>query len=107
VITVHVQGHKDGDHLVIVKEPLPKYVLESLLNKVCPCCGWRGRVLGPFEKLHVFLDSKWNSAIGWLMRFEKEVYKVPIDSYCKASSSIWGNEEFCWHEPNCFGEELN
>jgi len=105
VIKVHIMFHKDGDHLVIMKEPWWSDIYEWILNRFCPCCGVSGRLC---EKLPEWLSDKyfnvWNKFLWLPIKLEKELYKVPVEAGCVAYRAIYGDDFTCWRDdcPHCW-----
>jgi hypothetical protein len=104
MLKVHVLGHKDGDHLAIVRVPWWYDIYEWLVNRLCPCCGVTGFLIRKSDWVEGQLYGRWSSLLTWSMKFEKELYRVPIESNCIASYAIWGNY-MCWHDEECIPEK--
>ena len=107
MITVHVMFHKDGDHLVIMKEPWWSNIYEWILDRFCPCCGVRGKLFEHLsERVQAFWWHKHQSLSNVIFNHQEELYKVPIESGCAAHRAIrdkdytcWRNDcSHCWHQ---------
>ena len=106
MITVHVMFHKDGDHLVIMKEPWWSNIYEWLLDRICPCCGvsgWMAQKLLP-EKAFDFCWFRWQDLFNIIFNNQKELYKVSIESGCAAYRAIYDKDSTCWRDdcPHCW-----
>ena len=107
MLRVHVLQHKDGDHLTISKVPWWTPIYEWMLDRLCPCCGITSFL---FEKLPESLHYKyyhfWSDLMFWQDRFEKELYRTPIENGCRAAYRIWNrSKDMCWHDENCLEKE--
>lgn len=97
---VQIWSHKDGDHLAVVEVPWWKTPYEWTVNRICPCCGVSGWLSNKSEFISFGFYRVWNHLLGITRKYEKELYKVPIDSHCVATQAIYGIHDMCW-EDNC------
>jgi hypothetical protein len=104
MLKVSVEQHKDGDHLVISRIPWWSKVYEWCTDRVCPCCGLFGYVFEKFEWLEEKYYPLWCKFCIWPDKFEKELYRAPIESGCIAAKAIW-NSNMCWHDDDCLKKE--
>jgi|SRR6185503_6594893 len=104
MLKVSVWEHKDGDHLAISRIPWWNRIYEWCMDRVCPHCGLSGYLSEKFEWFGERYYTLWNKLYFWPYKFEKELYKVPIESGCIASKAIWNNYS-CWHEKDCLEKE--
>lgn len=106
-----VWHHKDGAKLAIIEIPWWVQSYEWIVNKFCPCCGWRGWLLEKLDRLFRtgeeysitgFYFSHWNDLFLWPMKFEKELLVLPIEDGCVTSVALWGlkKNDYCWKD-NC------
>lgn len=93
---VSVEFHKDGDHVVISKAPWWLPIPEFFVHRITPCCGVAGFLSKWDWWLASWLYSVGNRLTMALDRFEKELYRVPVEHGCVASQAIFGGEQLCW-----------
>lgn len=99
MLQVRVSYHKDGDHVLVVQVPWWHDAFEWLvINRFCACHGISGQ-LSRFERPGYWLHSIVNRLYGWQMKFEKELYRIPVPYGCVASGAIFGRDSMgCWRE---------
>lgn len=105
MLKVRVTYHKDGDHLEIVQVPWWYDIYNRSIDRICPCCGLTGLITGKFDWLNGKLYEIWNNLIGYSFKYEKDLFKVSIESGCIASKAIWNEHNFCWIDDCPLNEE--
>lgn len=96
---VHVTYHKDGDAVTIVHVPWWHDAFEWLIiNRFCPCHGISGQ-LSRFEWPGLWLNKFASRLYQWQFKFEKELYRIPVEHGCVASEAIFGKDSIgCWRD---------
>jgi len=97
MLQVHVLSHKDGDKLAIVRVPWWMPIYEFIWHRFCPCCGVMSQ-LSRFEWLGNVIYGLSNRTSRVMLKFEPEVYSVPIANSCEASSKLYGSDNLCWKD---------
>lgn len=91
---VAVTYHISGDSVTIYDKPWWACVLEWMLERVCPCCGWRGKLIRS-EKYYMW----WGSLLGKVsLETQTDVLTIPIEDGCAASAALFGKDDFCWRD---------
>lgn len=105
MLKVRVWYHRDGDFVAIVNVPWWHDTYEWIADRFCPCCGIRGWISNKSELIGVGIYRLWNWLHGLAYKYEKVLYKIPVEHGCVAARAIFDNPEascfnddceFCW-----------
>lgn len=109
MLKVSVWGHKDGDHLVIVRVPWYYHLVIRLNDALfCPCHGLSG-LLSRIPIVELWFFKLWNNKLHYKWSLEKEVelMRFPIEHSCEVSQLLWPQEDYdgtCYHYPDAYSE---
>lgn len=87
MITVGLETHRDGDHLIVLDTNPLRIYFEKVLTQ--------------FHDWRIVPYSLWNKFLIWSDSKDKELYRIPITNSCDISIKLWGADSHMCGKENC------